>query len=220
MRKIKLIYNKVLNTKKIQTAYHEAGHCIVAAMFLDLLNLKALTINITEIRKINSAWRGGLNFEAKSAPSPTDYNFGDKILLIALAGICSKTIYLRGANYVKDNLSKFQSDSKLLEAEGAIDDYEMAKQYINPISQAFRIKTSYVQWSAFRFVFEFLLIPKVWDSVVSLAEELIKHDKETLLNAEILQLLTDGGFIEYYSNNKTSILNKRYPLRRETLIKI
>jgi hypothetical protein len=219
MRNLKLIYNKILKTKKIQTAYHEAGHCIVAAMFLDLLNLKALTINITEIKKINPNWRGGLNFEAKSAPSPTDYNFGDKILLIALAGICSKTVYLKGASYVNDNLSNFKSDSKLLSAEGAIDDYEMAQLYINPISQAFRIRTSYVQWSAFRFVFEFLLIPEVWSAVVYIAEELIKHDNETLLKDEILELLTDIGFVEYFTNNKSAILNKRYPLRKETLIK-
>lgn len=216
----KLAYHYFIKTKKIKTAYHEADHCVIAALFQDKLILKCLTINESEVKKINSNWRGGLNFELNNKLSSTDYELQDKLVLIALAGVCAKTIYIEGNAFVNKNLHNFKYNTKLLSLKGATDDYNLATPLITQISQAYQIEHTYVTWSAFRFVFELFLTSVVWQSIKCIAEELIKHKNKTLLATEINQILNDCGLINFIKISQSKIMMNRYPLCKDSLIRI
>lgn len=202
------------------TAYHEAGHCIVAYIFFDRIKLNLLTINKEVANQKNKGSNGGLLWEWRNIPNGEDYEAGDYSILISLAGICSKTIFIKGNDFVKDNLGKFRGNHSLLNSEGAVDDYKFTEIYSQPISGYFDIKKYEVEWSAFRWVFEYLLVPEVWKATELLANALLEASTNTLNKQEIETLMEKSGFDEYLQNNKQQLLAKRYPLSQKTLRRV
>lgn len=216
---LRLLLHKLFKTTKLATAYHEAGHCVVAALFADKLNLKTLSANKAYMKKIDPSYKGGLLLEWINIPSQTDYQSGDHLILISLAGICAKTIYCKGHSYTRKNLSLFKNNPKeLMEIEGAFDDYEIAKTFSRPISQYLNVRKEIIEWSAFRWNFEFLMTSEVWNATIKIAEEIIKHPNQTLNDSEIIATIRKVKLDVYLDSNKDIFLSKRYPLTNKTLI--
>lgn len=203
--------------KKEHNAYHEAGHCIISMFFYDELNIREITINSVKAKEIDETYNGGFDFGWKIKPQATDYISGDKIVLILLGGMCSTTIYDKGNKYVKDNIKKFPYDKKFLYSKGADVDYDIAKSYIEPIASYFQVNRIKSQWNAFFYVFHYLLIPEVWEAVVSLAEGMQKKNNKSLNHDEIIEMLEDIGYLKFLEKNKINLLKLRYPLNRNKL---
>lgn len=214
---MKLWFHKMIKTDKLATAYHEAGHCVVSAIFSDKLTLNTLSINKEYLRSIHPEYNGGLHIEWKELPDENDHESGDNLILIALAGICTKTIHKKGFEFVKHNISKFQNHPDLLESEGAVDDYKIAQMYSKPISVRLQIKHQIIEWSAFCWLFELFLNPEIWDKTKTIAEELVKHKNQTLESEEINDLVESIGLKSLLIKRKGEFLSKRYPMSKETL---
>jgi hypothetical protein len=199
-------------------AYHESGHCIIAMLFSDELDIRKVTINKEATKLMDASYNGGLDFGWKVHPSNTDFNAVDKIALIALAGICSTTIYVRGHKYINENLHKFPHDSSHLSSYGADVDYKIAKDHIVPLAECFSLEPISVQWNMLFFILRFLIKSEVWDCVTKMSERLITKDDNTLSFKEIIQLFDSIDYTNYIGVNKSALLSKRYPLNRHKLM--
>lgn len=208
---------KFFKTKKLATAYHEAGHCVVAAVFSDKLFLKELSVNKEYMSKINTGYTGGLHLEWYNIPDQTDHESADHLILIALAGICAKTLYTKGTSFVNRNIDQFRNNSDLLVADGASDDYEIVESYSKPLAQILNTKKSTIEWSAFRWVFEFLLDSEIWTATKIIAEEIIKHPNQTLNGREIIVIIEKSGLRYILNDRSHNFLSKRYPLSIQNL---
>lgn len=215
---MKLFFHKFCRTKKLATAYHEAGHCVVAAIFADKINLKILSIDPELLKKYHPSYNGGLNIEFINIPNQTDNEPADHLILIALAGMCSKTIFTKGQKFVKDNFETFKNDATQLDSSGASDDYKIVKDYINHLAVRLQIRQDVIQRSAFRWLFNYLMTPEVLSATKLIAEELIRRPSQSLHNGEITDLIKSTGLAAYLTSEKNNLLSKRYPLTKQKLI--
>lgn len=196
----------------VATAHHEAGHCIIAALFNDKLFLKCLTIDSSLLKKVNPNYTGGLNLEFYTTPQSHEVEPGDNLILIALGGLCAKTIFKRGKQYVKDNLHLFSGKPNLMEIEGATEDYDLVRKFSLPIANVLQTRQTTVEWSAVRWVFEFLMEDEVWEATKKVAQKLLKNTNKSLVSTEISEFLDEINFQQHLENTKSIHLSKRYPL--------
>ena len=213
-----ILFHRLFRTNKLSTAYHEAGHCVVAAIFSDKLKLKVLSVNREKLRSVNSSYNGVLNMEWFAIPDKSDYQSADHLILIALAGICSKTLYTKGSKYVSANMSRFPYRDGLLDSAGGVDDYEIVKDFSIPLSRILQIKRTTIEWSAFRWIFEYLMIDEVWQATRKIAEQLISHNDQHFSEKQIAEIVRSSGLESFLITNKQSLLKKRYPMSIQTLI--
>ncbi len=193
-------------------AFHESGHCLIAMLFDDELDIKSVTIDKESLKTIDPSNNGGLVFRWKKEPLNTDYNAVDKIALISLAGICTTTIYIRGQKYIEDNLHKFPYDNSHLSAFGADVDYKIAKDNIAQLAKCFSLEPLKIQWNMFFFLFRFLKKNEVWNCIIQLSKKLIEKENKTLDYSEIVQIFDDCQYSKYIEVNKAKLLSTRYPL--------
>jgi hypothetical protein len=193
-------------------AYHESGHCLIAMLFDDELDIKRVTLDKESLKKIDPSYNGGLEFGWKRKPLATDFNAADKLALISLAGICTATIYIKGQKYIEDNLYKFPSDSSHLSTIDADVDYETAKGIIAQLAECFSLEPLKIQWNMFFFLFRFLKKNEVWNCITQLSNKLLEKENKTLYYSEIVQIFDDCHYSKYIEENKTNLLSTRYPL--------
>lgn len=210
-----LFFHKIFKTQLLSRAYHEAAHCSVAAIFTNKLVLKTLTINKKLAKEVNPAYAGGLSMSFKIIPKDNNPEPGDNLILIACAGICGRTIHSKGFEYVRNNISIFHTNDKLMDTRGAEDDYGMMQKYSKPIGNIFSTSYSIIEWSAFRWTYEFLMDERIWEATKKIAEALIKKPDRTFNEVEILDIIEKSGLKNYLDNNKSVFLDKRYPLKPE-----
>jgi len=215
---LKLLYYRLFKRKKLAIAYHEAGHCVVAAIFTDKINLKMLSINKELMKKNHPSYNGGLDFEFINIPNPSENEPADHLILIALAGMCSKTIFNKGQKYVKKYFETFKNNSTQIDNSGANDDYKIVNDYINPLAVRLQIRKDIIQWSGFRWLFDYLMTPEVLIATKLIAEELIRRPSQSIYNGEITDLINSTGLAAYLLAKKNNIISRRYPLTREKLI--
>lgn len=199
-------------------AYHESGHCLIAMLFDDELEIRKVTLDKEFLKTIDPSYNGGLDFGWKKKPLDTDFNAADKIALIKLAGICTTNIYIKGQTYIKDNLYKFPKDTSHLSVIGADEDYNTAKSIIAELGECFSLDPVEIQWNMFFFLFRFLIKTEVWNCIIQLSEKLIEKENKTLSYSEIVQIFDDCQYTKYIEENKTKLLSKRYPLDKLKLM--
>ncbi len=209
--------HKILKTEKFKVAYHEAGHSILAFLFDDIFEYNILTINKKEAAKYNEKFKGGLNFNWIFVPKPDDYNASDKLALISLGGICSRTIFSKGQKFVIENKTNFSKNSKLLDRTGASDDYDVAINCCDHSCFYLQVRRDIVLWSAFNKIFDFFLLPEIWNLIVKIAEHLIKTPKQTLYQSEIYEFIEMSGIKNTLNTYKENFILSRYPLERNKL---
>ncbi len=218
VEKIKLVFHSILKTKKISRAYHEAGHGIVAELFNDLIELKLLTINEKAAKKYDDKSNGGLSMKLKYNPKNDDYENGDKISLVALAGICSRTLYLKGRNYVIENRFKFPNNPNLVDFDGSSEDLKIAEYNNKRTSLSLKIKTSYIMWSAMIVLFDFFFNPEIYTQIKLLAEKLLLTKGQTLEQKELEIFMQQSGIREKLKKYKKEFYETRYPLTKTLII--
>lgn len=215
---MQILIHKVIRSKLLRNAYHEAGHYVLALLFYDILELEELTINKEKVKAINKGWAGALHLIWHKKPANNDINAGDHMILIALAGICARTIFIQGREYVIKNYSKFKNNPKLMDTTGAGDDYEIVQKFTKPISLTIGTLHQQIEWSGFFFVYMYFLDKYVLAFVQKIAEELIRSADRTLTNTELIKLAQEIGFIAWIDQNRSKILQPRYPLDKKKLI--
>lgn len=217
---IRLFKRKKEKKELIATAFHEAGHCIIAALFEDKLFLKQISINKDFMRSIKAKTVGGLLIEFHEDLDPNDFASIDHLILISLAGICAKTIHVKGKKFVLKNRDNFSSYPKQMILEGATDDYEIATTMSKRISYKYKIQSSYIQWSAFKWLYDFFLLDSIWQATTIVANEVMRHPDKSLNHEELEQLFKQKGVLDLIKYSKDEHLKLRYPITRESLVKI
>lgn len=199
---MKLLFHILFKTDKLSKAYHEAAHCVVAAIFTENIRLNLLTINENIAKKFHADNKGGLSISFIEVPQREDYESGDNMILISLAGICGRTIFSKGKNYTMKNFELFKKNKDLLDTRGSNGDYEITQHFSKNIERIFRIKHEYIEWSAFRWLFEYFLIVEVWYATDYIAKELLKKKDQTLNVDEIRNLILRSGLHDYLLINR------------------
>jgi hypothetical protein len=215
---MKLFIHKLFKTNKLRTAYHEAGHFIVASIFQKTFKLNKISINKKLLRLDNLEFNGGLNLEFIEQPNQTDFEKGDQLILVNLAGICAQTIHTKGQKYVRKNIHNFKNNTDLLNLTGSKEDYNLAQKYSKPIGQYLNVNYTYVEWSAFLWLFKLFLNPIIWNCIKKTAEMLITVKDYTLDSNQISHLLQEIDLNPSIDKIKTDFINKRYPLSKNKLI--
>ncbi len=203
---------RLIKTKALRTAYHEAGHCIVAAIFDHKLYLKALTLDKAFLASHDKTWNGALLIEWYTQPQPHELEPGDHIILVALAGMCAQTLYSKGKNFVVKNRALFPKNPKLMDIDGGSVDYKIAQMYSVPIASNIQgVHNTHIEWSAIRWIYDYLMEPQVWRATKLVAEELLRSPNKSLDSTEIAVFLKEIGFNNYLTANKARLLGQRYP---------
>lgn len=139
-------------------------------------------------------------------------------MLIALAGICGRTIHSKGIKYVHGNLSNFSKDSDLMDSRGASDDYSLAQSHSKPIGKNLLTDYRIIEWSGFRWIFEYLMTTEVWEATKFIAEKLVTTKTQSLKGSEIEEVIVGSGLRDFLNQNRSTLLSKRYPLNKNSLV--
>ena len=216
---LKLAYYKRFNPEVLRTAYHEAGHGIVAALFSDELELVKLTVNKKALKRENRAYNGVLKVSFFTIPLDNDFVPGDHLTLIALAGTCSRTLFTKGRQQVYDGIETgtYYVNRNAMDITGAHEDWSIAGLQSSRTRQYINVPKDIIIGSGLRWVFNYLMQPEVWKATERLAEELIRRPGLTLDSKQLSRFLQEIGFFRYLSQHGIGLLALRYPLTANSL---
>ncbi|WP_345237602.1 hypothetical protein [Hymenobacter saemangeumensis] len=217
---LRLAYYKRYKPEVLSTAYHEAGHGIVAALFAQELELVKLTVNRKALKRENRAYNGALHVSFFTKPLDTDFEAGDHLTLIALAGTCSRTLYTRGQEAVYDGITNmtFYVNRDAMDRTGAHEDWSIASLQSTRTQGYINAPKDVILNSGVRWVFNYLMQPDVWRATERLAEEIIRRPGLTLSNNQISRFLNKIGFTSYLAQHSKGLLSMRYPLSVNSLV--
>lgn len=205
----------LLRTNDLKIAYHEAGHCIVAAIFADKLYLKQITVNRRVLAQNDQFWNGALLIEWYETPQSHELEPGDHIICVALAGMCAQTLFSKGKKFVRSNRMLFPNKPSLMDTRGADIDYNIAKTYSVPIaSNIAGISSAVIEWSAIRWIYDYLLEDEVWRGTKLLAEQLLRKQNKSLNAEEISEFLDKIGFTDHLLSHRKRYIEARYPFTK------
>lgn len=217
---LKLAYYKRYKPEMLRTAYHEAGHGIVAALFAHELALVQITANKKALNRAGKRFNGALQVEFHVLPQPSDFEAGDHLTLIALAGTCSRTLYTRGQAAVHDGINNmtYYVNRDAMDITGAHEDWAIASSQSTRTQRYVNAPKDVILNSGVRWVFNYLMQPRVWDATERLAEEIIRRPGLTLGSEQISRFLKKIGFAGYLAHHSQGLLSMRYPLSTKTLV--
>lgn len=176
------------NGDQLATAYHEAGHYIISVLFKDKLYLNRLSANKnTDIELANGNY-GSLHLEYYVVPKNNDLESADNLILISVGGICSRTIFTKGKEYVKKFLDDFSYDYSKIDVTGASVDLYWAKKYSKIIRSNLTIDYNRVLWSGIKWTLEFMLLDDIFNAINNIVKEILDTPEKTLNEEELVKL--------------------------------
>ncbi|TXM73729.1 hypothetical protein FV218_10975 [Methylobacterium sp. WL69] len=147
---------------KIETAYHEAGHAVLAHRSHYVRIKPTSSVSIVQVDDEH----GGVDVETDpGAPSTTDHRMAYEMAIVGAAGFSAQRRYL------KDNNELINDDA--INA-GARSDANGVREYFGA-----RVFFEFVHAVEFRFQYN-----EVWEQVVLLAEALMKNETLTFDEVE------------------------------------
>jgi len=189
----------------IRKAFHEAGHATVAYIFNYCLKLDEITIDEEYAKTKNINYRAGLLIS--HSPIHLD-QFYDHMMLIALAGRCSQTKFIKGKKYINKNMHVFATDESLFVSTGTGIDKSKWEKYANQYALLSEIDSEVLIAEGNIFIFKFMNNFLVWETIKGLALKLM--EKKYLDQKEIENYFNGliwKFFLDNYSNR---ILKKKY----------
>lgn len=210
---MKVLY-RVFRKKLLRTAHHEAGHYLVTLLFRRRLLNTGMTMNRRELSAIDTSLAGAVIGQWIDVPEPDDYEAADIMCLVAVGGMCAQTLASRGFRYVDQKWSRLHLTQGSLDVRGASGDYPMLQTYARPLATVYRTRQVVVEWSAFRWVFRYLMHETVWQCANQLAWGIVQSRNRRLEPSDVEELLRPFGGYDALDQAASSLLSQRYPLRK------
>lgn len=190
------------------TAIHEAGHCLISYLALDLFEIQFVTAN-TELSKTqDSTSLGGLKGFIKKKTETLTFQDHDLMILICLAGMCADDI-----NHCEGNLNEQLYDnsvfSKKMNSKKYSGDSKLLSPHLNTLVTSYNVDQRPYTISCQKLLNEIFTTDGIKSILIELRNRIANSPNQTIQGSEIIDYLDITDLKEWRENNWKKIIESR-----------
>jgi len=195
-------------TKFNDTAYHEAGHAIIAYLIPDLFKIEMLTANKEKSLGYDRHALGGIKGKIVKDSKQLNIYDHDKLALLFMAGMAADDM-----NHANNNIdSKLYNDQEFGHKINSFKysfDIDLFSRHLNNLKLKLAVKEREYTLSCQKLLYQIFTDEVIGAVILNLRHTLISNPGQTISGENVISFLDNSDLNLWKSNNWTDIQAKR-----------